>query len=258
MPMDRDTDIGGPGARFPGTQCSLLEASKSADPGVRERAFETLATAYWKPVYKYLRLRWRLSNEDAKDVTQEFFTRALAKGYLERYDAARARFRTYLRVCVDGLVANRLQAERRMKRGGGADLAVDFEAAEAELARQSLREADDVEECFQREWVRHLFGLAVAELRRSCAAQGKLRHFEVFRRYDIEGPDGGGRVRYADLARELGVPVTQVTNDLHYARRELRRIVLEQLRAATVSEREFRAEARRVLGAAPAGTGRSG
>jgi hypothetical protein len=46
--------------------------------------------------------------------------------------------------------------------------------------------------------------------------------------------------------------VTQVTNHLHWGRRELRKLVLEKLREITASEAEFRAEARALFGAEPA------
>ena len=49
----------------------------------------------------------------------------------------------------------------------------------------------------------------------------------------------------------MGLPVTQVTNFLAFARREFRRIVLEILREITSSDREFREEARRLLGDGP-------
>lgn len=45
-----------------------------------------LAQTYWMPVYKYLRIRWRKPREDAEDLTQEFFAKAMGKGYFERYD----------------------------------------------------------------------------------------------------------------------------------------------------------------------------
>ncbi|HEY7924248.1 MAG TPA: hypothetical protein VII62_13770, partial [Vicinamibacteria bacterium] len=58
---------------------------------------------------------------------------------------------------------------------------------------------------------------------------------------------------YATLAREFALPVTQVTNHLAWARRELRRLVLERLRELTASEDEYRAEARGLLGEEPRG-----
>ena len=72
--------------------------------------------------------------------------------------------------------------------------------------------------------------------------------FALFERYDVEGADTPDRPSYAQLAAEHGLPVTQVTNHLHWARRELRAAVLEKLREITAGEDEFRSEARALLG----------
>ena len=56
------------------------------------------------------------------------------------------------------------------------------------------------------------------------------------------------RPAYRTIAEELGLPVTQVTNHLAWARRELRRLVLERLRSLTSSDAEFREEAEELLG----------
>ena len=49
-------------------------------------------------------------------------------------------------------------------------------------------------------------------------------------------------ITYADLAREFGIPETQVTNHLAFARREFRRLLLEKLREITVSDEEIRSD----------------
>ena len=247
--LERDTDIGGPDARLPATRYSVVEAAASTDPVVRRHAFDVLIAAYWKPVYKHVRIKWRADNEDAKDLTQEFFARAMEKAFFDRYDPARARFRTFLRACLDGFVANERKAARRLKRGGAATvLSLDFDAAEGELRRIDVPDDADPDAQFRREWVRSLFALAVDELRDTLAKAGKDTYFELFRRYDLEGGETGNRVTYADLASALGVSVTQVTNHLAYARREFRRIVLQRLRTLCATEEEFREEARELLG----------
>ena len=95
-------------------------AARSADSAERTRAFDAIVTAYWKPVYKYIRVRWNKSNEDAKDLTQECFARVIEKGFLDSFDPTKARLRTFLRVCVDGHLSNQEKYARRLKRGGGA------------------------------------------------------------------------------------------------------------------------------------------
>src|SRR5690242_5910909 len=103
---------------FPATRPSVIRALDDGDPATRERARDALARTYWKPVYKYIRLRWNASREDAEDLTQEFFAQAFERATLERYDASRVRFRTFLRTCVDGSVANARRDSNRIKRGG--------------------------------------------------------------------------------------------------------------------------------------------
>ncbi|HET9480243.1 MAG TPA: sigma-70 family RNA polymerase sigma factor, partial [Candidatus Polarisedimenticolia bacterium] len=110
------TNDGGGG--FPTTHWSAVAGTRSEDPNERARSFGTLVAAYWKPVYKYIRVRWRKSDEDARDLTQEFFALAFEKRFFAPFDPARARFRTFLRTCLEGFLANQDKAARRLKRGG--------------------------------------------------------------------------------------------------------------------------------------------
>jgi RNA polymerase sigma factor (sigma-70 family) len=246
--MADDTSIGGAQHQFPSTHWSLIEGTRSAHADERQRALDTLIRAYWKPVYKYIRLHWKRENEPAKDLTQEFFVRLLDKGLLDRFDPARARLRTYIRVCVDGLVMNEDKAAQRMKRGGDVHLLpLDFESAEGELIDLPIAEDNDPEKLFAREFARSLFGIAVERLQRECDAKGKRLHFELLELYDID--EGGKELTYEEIAGRFAIKPTDVTNYLAYARREFRRIVLEELRAMTATEDEFRREAQALLGA---------
>jgi len=237
---------------FPATRHSVLAATRSRDPEERRRAFGVLVASYWKPVYKYLRLRWHAGVEDAEDLTQGFFARAFEKGFFDRFDPARARFRTFLRTCLDAHAGNARVAARRKKRGGAEKtLSLDFAAAEGELRMQPAAADTDMEEYFHREWVRSVFGLVVGALRRRAEGRGRTVAFEVFRRYDLEDAGGARRPTYAELGRELGLPATQVTNHLAAMRREFRTLVLETLREQCASEGEFRAESRALLGVDP-------
>jgi DNA-directed RNA polymerase specialized sigma24 family protein len=222
---------------------------RSEEPGERDWALETIVAAYWKPVYKYLRRKWNEAEEDARDRTQAFFALAMEKGFFEGYDPSRARFRTYLRTCLDGFVQNERKFAARQKRSpGGPLLPLDFESADGELRRYDVPETVGLEEFFRREWVRSLFAGAVERLRAELEARGRAAAFRLFEAYDLD--EGRATRSYADLAAEHAMPVTQVTNALALARREFRRILLEDLRAVTGSEAEFQEEARALLGKA--------
>ncbi len=227
--MDPDTAIGGACDRFPSTQLSLLEAATS---GLPNEALDRVIALYWKPVYRFLRLKFRMDNEAAKDLTQGFFATALERDFFTRFDPAKASFRTYLRMAVERFAANQYAAGKRQKRGGG----LDFEPVDD----QSVA-TESPERIFEREWQRQLFALALDDLRAHCEQSGKQRQFRVFEAYDLAADE---RPSYARLASAFGIAETTVTNHLAWARRMLRGFVTDRLRGVTSGPRELREEVR--------------
>ena len=239
------------GDQFPVTRWSVIGAVKSEDAAEQARALDTLFAAYWKPVYKYVRLRWNRPAEDAQDLTQGFFAEVLQRELLAKYEPAKSKLRTYLRLCVDSFVMNEEKAARRQKRGGNViHVALDFQAAEGELTGATIDAAsipspESLEEFFEKEWVRSLFALAVEDLRKFCTERERERTFRLFEDYDLSGDP---EISYEKLASEYAIPITDVTNALSWARREFRRIALERLREFCGSDEEFHREARAVFG----------
>jgi RNA polymerase sigma factor (sigma-70 family) len=233
------------GDAFPLTRHSVVVAAQSHDPQDRERALDAITNSYWRPVYKYVRMRWRLEREDAEDFTQDFFSRFMEKDFLASYDPAKGKLRTFLRTCIDRLFMNQTRDAHRQKRGDTAmHVSLDFEEAEHELAVAAHMESP--EDYFEKEWVRTLFALAVEKLRAHCQTAGKTTQFALFERYDLG--DAEARPAYAELALEFNLAVTDVTNYLAFARREFRRCVLDQLRDMTGSDEEYQRESSALLG----------
>ena len=229
--MTQDTAIGGPYQRFPETRHSAIRGLLDDDANLRRQSYDIEIAAYWKPVYKYLRLRWKQSNEQAKDLTQAFFTAAMETDTLTRYDPARATFRTYLRTCLDSFLLNAWKHETRLKRIAQPDIAWPAQPPES------------IEEIFHREWVRSLFEMALADIR------SRDLPFRVFEAYDLSDKDS--RPSYNELAILFGITPATVTNYLAAMRRDLRKSVLAKLRELTATDREFRSEARALLGIEP-------
>jgi hypothetical protein len=227
---------------FPATRHSVIERMRNADEGARGQAFADLVHGYWKPLHRYLSVRWRLSDDDAQEATQAFFADAFEKEWLARYNPEKAQFRTFLRVCADRFVLNRQQAAARVKRGGGAVM-VSLDA-DGELAAQlaSQPEADDL---FKREFVRALFERAVEQTRAEYEQAGKNLQFTLFERYDIDPAED---VSYASLAREFNLTPAQVTNGLAHIRRRFREHAIQALRLLCGSDDEFRREAAELFG----------
>ena len=230
---------------FPPTRHSVFERLRSHDESQRELAWQGLVEAYWKPVYKYLRARWRVAPADAEELTQELFARAFEKRFFEAFDPSRARFRTWLRVCVDGLVGHERQAAGRLKRGGGLTLlSLDFTSVEGDVRDLALRDDVDPDAWFQQEFTRELFARAVAALRRDLTEAGRHDQLALFEACDLAEVGGGERPSYRELAEQYGLSVTDVTNRLAAARRRFRGHVLALLRETCVSDEEYESEAR--------------
>jgi RNA polymerase sigma factor (sigma-70 family) len=239
-----DTLIGGPAGRFPSTRPSVIASATDPDPRVRRDAFQAIITAYWKPVYKYVRLQWHKGSEDAKDLTQAFFADLLTDSTLVRFDSTRASFRTYVRMCVDGFVSNDNQTAARLKRGGGHDLVpIDVDAIERELPADR---GVSMDEFFHREWQREMFTLGVQDLGRLARDTGKDVAFRVFEAHDlVDDPPS-----YAELAHRFGLSESTVTNHLAWARRELRRFVIARVEQLAADGREFAQDVQSLFGPA--------
>ncbi len=221
--------------RFPSTRRSAVLASQSSDVAERRQAFESLVDAYWKPVYKFVRMKWHCDAEDAADYTQGFFARAIEKDFFRAYDPTKGSFRTFLRICLEGYVANERKAASRFKRGGDVTvLSLDFATAEGELREHPPAADASPEESFHREWVRSLFALALDDLRELCETRGNGFEFEIFSRYDLD--EGAS---YSALAQEFAIPVTTVTNRLAWSRREFRKLLLARLHGVDGRESEL-------------------
>jgi RNA polymerase sigma-70 factor (ECF subfamily) len=219
---------------FPSTQLSLLEAVSG--PGtLPNEALERVVTLYWKPVCRFVRLKFRQPPEAAEDLTQEFFANALQRDFFRRFDPSLASFRTYLRMAVEHFAANHHAAANRLKRGGG----VAFEPAEGiEIAA-----GKSPEEVFEQEWRRQVFALALDDLRAHCESAEKRVQWEVFEAYDLAD---SGRPPYDELAARHGIGETLVTNYLAWARRMLRGFAEARLRGVTAGEAELHREMRKL------------
>src|SRR5262245_137519 len=103
----KDTFVAG--SAFPPTRWSVIEAARSDNSAERTRALDVLCAAYWKPVYKYIRLKFSQPPDEAQDLTQGFFAGLLERNLLARFDPAKSRLRTYIRLCADSFVLNEIK-----------------------------------------------------------------------------------------------------------------------------------------------------
>lgn len=186
--------------RFPTTQWSrVIEAGDPDSPLARESLAE-LCDAYWYPLYAYIRRRGH-QPEQARDLTQDFFARALEKGLLAEADPARGRFRSFLRTVCAHFLANRRDWEHARKRGGDRTvLPIDAASAEEQYTRE-LADGLTPERIFDRSWALTLLGRVLEHLGREYDEAGKAATFEALR----DQLAGNAEVSsYAAVAARLG------------------------------------------------------
>jgi RNA polymerase sigma factor (sigma-70 family) len=203
-----DTTLGGGGEKsFPET---TLGFAGNADAG-------TLCRRYWKPVYSWLRIARARTNDDAKDLTQEFFLWMVEGNLLAQYRRERGGFRAWLKTLLRRFAAHEERDGRRLKRGGGARvLPLDGEAPE-------VGPGADPEKAFERAWFEELVGQAVARVRSREPAR-----FRVYESYALTGEPPS----YAELAASLGITVGDVEKSLYLVREEIRQEIRSALAGA--------------------------
>lgn len=237
---DLETRIGGPAGAFPSTRQSVLASLGDLSASGRDRNLERLIALYWKPVYCLIRRIGAASNEDAKDLTQDFFVRVVLEGSLaERYSPDKGSFRAYLKTSVRNFVRNERRDGTRLKRGSPLSLEIgDFDLSAVLPDAHAL----PPDELFDAAWRNVVLGKALHQLQERLGADV----FEVFRRYDLDGD--GGNATYDSIAKALGISADTVKNHLTRAREEFRAAVRSVVCGTVADSRDLSTELRELFG----------
>lgn len=230
---------------FPDTRWTAIRALKSEDSATRSLAWETASRLYWHPVQSYIRAKWRNSEQDANDAAQNFFAHVFEKETLAKYDSEKARFRGFVKLCLDRFLINDYKARQAQKRGGG--LVESLETAGSDGTPLDPESPESLDRLFELEWRRSLFEAAVQDAETHATTETAKLQFALFKRYDLER--GSANVlTYEQLAEEFGLSAITVTNHLHAMRTKVRLALLEKLRSITATEEEFIEESQILLG----------
>ena len=111
----KDTFTGGQNRRFPTTMWSEIPRQVDAASPEFQEMLELLCRTYWKPVYAYIRTAWKKSVEDAKDLTQAFFTHLMQKDHWKNLSPDRGSFRGFMKRAIKNFLidAERHESVRR-------------------------------------------------------------------------------------------------------------------------------------------------
>lgn len=229
---------------FPTTHWSTVIAAGKGDSPRAADALDRLCRTYWYPLYAFVRRQGHEAH-DAEDLTQEFFTRFLAKEYFGRADPSPGRFRSFLLACLKHFLWEQQRQARRLKRGGGHTIiSLDSQTAE-ERYRSEPMDKLTPERAYEWRWALTLLEKVLARLADEQSAADKQRVFAQLKEY-LWGEAGG--TDYAQMAARLGMTEGAVKVTMHRLRRRLRDLLREEVANTVAAAEEIDEELRHLIG----------
>ena len=208
-------------------------------------ALDQLCHAYWQPLYFYVR-RHGYDEHEAKDLTQEFFSRLLEKNVLETVEPGRGRFRYFLQTALKHFLANEWNRSQRQKRGGGVQtFSLDAKSAEDHYQLEPQTNLTP-EVLFERRWAQTVFERIMDRLEQESGAGAKRRRFDELKPYLLDDPDAA---TYAEVANRLQLTEGAVKSAVHRLRQRSRELFIEEIAHTVSRPDEIDDEIRRLFAA---------
>jgi len=220
----------------------VLQAGLETSPE-RSAALEKLCRAYWQPVYFFARRRG-YGDADAKDFTQQFFSRLLARNDFAGLDATKGKFRTFLLAAFTHFLANEHDRASAQKRGGGQITLPLDDLTDEQLGKLSGQESFPPAKWFDKEWAMTLLAQALARLKGQFTHGGKEQQFALLKPFLTSE---GTAPQYAAVAQELGVAPASVPVLVHRLRHSYREMVRAEIAQTVASPSDLEEEMRHLF-----------
>ena len=221
---------------FAATRWTLVNRAR-VDSDEGRLAMSELCEAYWTPVYRFLLAEGR-KEDDARELTQEFFSQLLAGNRVLGATETKGRFRSYLLGAVKHFLAAERRAAGRLKRGGG----VSVRSLDGDSAGGVLEVADDSQmpddAYFDRHWAYALLDLAMGDLQAEMEGKGQAEMFATLKPWLI----GKARQKQEEAAAALGMSPGAVKVAIHRMRRRFKDSVKSQIAHTVEKEEEIATE----------------
>ena len=214
-------------AGFLPTRWTLVLRARG-DSEAAQAALGELCKFYYAPVLAFIRHTGR-DEDAARDLTQEFFARLLARHGLDTVEPGRGRFRSFLLGAVKHFLADQKDRAQAAKRGGGrAPLSI--QAGSATTTTTELQIPDPAgpapDAVFDRQWALTLVERALNVLAGEFAAADKGEQFETLKPWLLGEVD---TLSQADAAARLGLTEGAVKVAVHRLRRRFRELVKAEI-----------------------------
>lgn len=240
-----ETEAGGAGRVFTTTHWSVVLAASHRDSPEADEALAALCRTYWSPLYAFTRRRGYDENQ-AKDMTQEFFARLLQKNYLRAVDRRKGKFRSFLLAALEHFLANEWRNARALKRGGGvAVISIDDDLAEQQYL-QVPSTGLSPDQVFVRQWAMTLLEKVLDQLRQEFVLAGKEAQFEQIKVF-LTGEKRP--ISYAELAMKLQMTEAALKMAVSRMRQRYRELLHTEITNTVSSPEEVEEELRALFAA---------
>lgn len=221
----------------------VIAATDQGSTPAAAAALEQLCRTYWYPIYAYVRRQGR-SPEDAQDLTQDFFARLLARGFLRGAAPERGKFRSFLLTSLRHFLVDQHRHADAVKRGGGYRL-ISLDAGQGEERfRLEPQHELTAEKLYEREWAMALLDRARLRLIEEYSAAGKADLYERLRSFPLTEKSD---CSFQEAAAELGMTVSALKSVVHRLRARYRQLVREEVAHTVADQAELNEEARHLI-----------
>jgi RNA polymerase sigma-70 factor (ECF subfamily) len=229
-----------PAGQFATTRWSVVMLAGQEISPESQAALEKLCRAYWEPVCAFARHRgWK--EEDAEDLTQQFFASLLERKDFTGLDPRKGKFRTFLLSAFTHFLANEYDRATAQKRGGGRMMVSLDQYGADELRGVSSAEGCSPCAVYDVRWAQTILQSALRQLKEATAKAGKEGQFAELKQFlTMQGAAGD----YAPVAKRLGVEVSSVPVLVHRLRQEYRERVRAEVAETVSSPLELEEEMR--------------
>ena len=206
-------------------------------------ALEKLCRTYWPPICAFARRKgW--GEEDAKDLTQQFFARLLERKDFSGLDAGKGKFRTFLLAAFTHFLANEYDRAHALKRGGGQEIfSLDQfppEAGEGAWPAEGVSPGD----AYDLGWAATILRTALRQLKEEMSRADRPGRFEALEQFlTVQA----GAEQYGAAAEKLGIEVSSVPVLVHRLRQRYRELVRAEVAQTVSSPTELEEEMRHLF-----------
>ncbi len=228
-----------PTQSFSPTRWTLVLRAGQHDPDGRT-ALADLCETYYQPVFRFLRAEGR-TEDTARELTQEFFSRLLRSGNIRGADPALGRFRSYLLGAVKHFLQDQRDLAQSQKRGSGhipEPLPDESTQATGPLPAHPIQPPSDT--YFDREWALLILDRALHHLSQETEASGKAATFTVLKPWLT----GAASQPQAEAARQLNLSEGAIKVAIHRLRQRFREIVRQEIASTVATPEEIDTEVR--------------